>query len=381
MAKCGKHRGHAAVMTLFKLWRVVLLCAGCLGVATPSAAADYGHFGWEQVVPGVWYGTTLPDSFQSGNVVIVSLPSGGALVVDSHNADFLAREILQKVADLGLGPVRYLVNTHLHQDHVGGNAAFRETFPRLQIIAHRNTCLTVPQKTMPRMEERLGPLRKQLEQMKAKRSGLPAGDGEAASLDRRIVGTELYLEDTKHFKWDMRAQCLDLKPGQAKVIRDGARRIEIRYYGRAHSSGDLVVFLPREKVLAIGDLWGEKSGFMVTDSGLDGRDGSIIEVPVTLKGIRALDFDTVLSGHYDVMKGKASLDAAIANSTKMVAQIMERVERGDAVEEVLQKLPPPANAPPFITDRWRRVVIRGFEEIDLRRQLGLKMPGEATKKR
>ena len=70
------------------------------------------------------------------------------------------------------------------------------------------------------------------------------------------------------------------------------------------------------------------------------------------------------------------LNAAIAHGEKIVAQIMASAARGDNVEETLEKIPPPANANPFITLRWRRVIIRGFEEIEMRRQLGLKLPGE-----
>jgi len=355
-------------------WQAVCLWAALLGFAPASVfSADYRHFGWQEVTEGVWFGTTLPDSFQGGNVVIVSLPGGGSLVVDSHNSDFLGREIIEKAKEVGRGPVRYLVNTHIHQDHIGGNAAFRKEFPRVEIIAHRNTCLVTPQKTIPRMKERLGPLQKQLAQMREQRAKLAAGEKEAASLDRRITGTELYLEDAKNFQWEMPNTCLDLKAGQTRVITDGSRRIEIGYYGRAHTTGDLVVFLPREKVVVEGDLWSANTA-SILGTGIDGRDGSVLEGLVALKGIRKLDFDVTLFGHGNVMRGKESLDAAIANVEKMVALVRESADRGDMVEETLQKIPPPPNTSPVNTDRWRRVVIRTFEEIELRRQLGMNLP-------
>jgi glyoxylase-like metal-dependent hydrolase (beta-lactamase superfamily II) len=159
------------------------------------------------------------------------------------------------------------------------------------------------------------------------------------------------------------------------VITDGARRVEIHYFGRAHSAGDLVVFLPKEGVLAMADLWAENTGQMLLDSGLDGRDGSVLEGPVTLKRIRELDFNIALPGHVGVMHSKSALDAAIANGERMVAQIREKWARGGDVEEVLQKMPPPGNASPFIADRWRRVIISAFEELDQRWQLGMELPG------
>ena len=358
-------------------WLAILLCLGASTVALAAeTAATYKHFAWRKVADGVWFGTALPNAFQTGNTVIMALPSGGSLVVDSELSSSLGRQIIEEAKAVAPGPVRYLVNTHLHQDHVGGNAAFKEEFPNVQIIAHRNACLGITQKTIPRMEERIEPMTKQLAAMQAKRAGLADGDEQAAALDHRIAGTQLYLQDAKNFKWAMPTTCLDLKPGESSVITDGARRIEIYYFGRAHSNGDLVVFLPKEKVLAIGDLWAEKTGQMLLDAGLDGRDGSVLDGPETLKRIRALGFDISLPGHTGVMHGKAALDAAIADGEKMITQVHDRWARGDDIEDVLRKMPPPPDASPFIADRWRRVVTSAFEEMDQRWQLGMRQPGQ-----
>jgi glyoxylase-like metal-dependent hydrolase (beta-lactamase superfamily II) len=363
--------GTRMLLSRLRRTNCVLAFVALGGIAAPGAyCADYRHFNWEEVAKGVWYGTTLPNSFQTGNVVIVSLPSGGSLVVDSQNSPFLGREVVEKAKEVTKGPVRYLVNTHHHQDHVGGNAAFRKEFPRIEIIAHKNTCNGIPEKIIPRMRVRLDPMRRQLGDMKQKRTAMAAEDKEAAAFDRRIAGTELYVKDAEQFQWEPPTTCLDLKPGQARVITDGGRRIEIRYFGRAHTAGDLVVFLPKEKILAMGDLWSE-NGDVLLDSGLDGRDGSVLEAPETQKAIRKLDFDMALPGHRAIIRGKASLDAAIATGEKFVAQIQQSAERGEYVEEAMKSIPAPS---PQLAAAWQRAVVRGFEELDLRRQLGLKLP-------
>ncbi len=363
--------------------RSATTAALCVGLAallpTIACATEYRHFGWEEVASGVWFGMPLPNSFQGGNVAIVTLPGGGSLVVDTQNSEYLGHEILEKAKEVGHGPVKYVVNTHLHQDHLGGNVAFRRDNPAVKIIAHTNTCTTAPQKTVPRMADRLPGIVKGLDDMRAKRASLQDGDQEAAAaLDRRITGTELYLADAKDFKWEMPNVCLDLKPGQAKAIAEGGRRIEIRYFGRGHTTGDLVVFLPKEKVAIVGDLWGEKSGYTFLDAGLDGREGSVLETPVTLKRVRGLDFDKALSGHTPVMQGKASVDAAIAAGEQVIAKVKEAADRGQSIGVVLQKMPPPDNAPFFVSDGWRSIVVRTFEEIELRRQFGMPLPGLAA---
>ncbi|WP_250519166.1 MBL fold metallo-hydrolase [Caballeronia sp. ATUFL_M1_KS5A] len=370
-------------MKNFNAHLVTALCTGLLvsaGAAGATAKSDYHHFDWDEVAPGVWFGVSKPGSFQSGNVAIVTLPSGGELVVDTQTAGFLGREILAKAKEVGHGPVRYVINTHLHQDHVGGNIAFVDDNPHVQIIAHQDTCAGIPQKTIVRMRDRLPMQGKGLEDMQAQRAKLADTDLQSAALDRRIKGTQLYLADAKNFRWAMPNLCLNLKPGQEKVITDGERRIEIRYFGRAHSTGDLAVFLPKEKVAMVGDLWGQNTGYKFLDAGLDGRDGSALETPATLEGVRRLDFDVALTGHSPVIHGKASLDDAIADGKQIIGQISTAVNSGQTVTALLQKMPPPDKAPPFVADVWRNTVINAFEEIQLREELGLPLPDYAREK-
>jgi glyoxylase-like metal-dependent hydrolase (beta-lactamase superfamily II) len=249
--------------TLMRSLAVATIAAGPI----TSSAADYTHFAWEEVAPGVHFGTPLANFFQGGNVTIITLPAGGSMVVDTQNSEFLGREILEKAKAVGKGPVKYVVNTHLHQDHMGGNIVFRRDNPQLKIFAHKYTCTNAPFKTVNRMEDRLPGIVRGLDDLRAQRAKLQADGKDIAGIDHRIHGTELYVADTKSFKWEMPDNCLDLKPGQAKVIQEGGRRIEIRYFGPGHTAGDIVVFLPKEKVVVVGDMWGQGSGYLHPDAG------------------------------------------------------------------------------------------------------------------
>jgi glyoxylase-like metal-dependent hydrolase (beta-lactamase superfamily II) len=341
--------------------------AGCFAAFCRQALAeDYVHFNWEKVSDGVWFGVTKPNSFQTGNTVIISLPGSGSMVVDSHNSEYLAAEIIAKVKEVAPGPVRYLINTHLHQDHVGGNIAFKKAFPKVEIIAHRNTCWGIPDKTVPRMKLRVEPMTKQLDDMRKARAVAAEAGKDTADMDRQIAGTALYLDDAKSFDWVMPTTCLDFKPGQVRTITAGSRKIEIRYLGRGHTAGDLVVYLPKERILAPGDLWSE-GGNVLLNSGLDGRDGSVLDVPATLKAVRAINFDVALPGHRALIRGKESLDQAIAFTEKFNAQILESHLRGETVEEAMKAMPSPS---PQIAVFWNRAVISGFEELELRKQFG-----------
>ncbi len=364
----GKHKPFSFKVLLFLIFSTLIL-------STPKTeAAQYQHFGWEEIKPGVWFGKVLPNFFQGGNVSIVALPSGGSMVVDTGNSEVFGQEILTKVKSLGLAPVRYVVNTHLHQDHLGGNMAFKLDNPNVEILAHANTCRDAPTKTISRMHDRLPGIERGLIDLRAQLSALAKDSINATALEHRIQGTELYLLDAHHFNWAMPNVCLDMKPGEIKVIQDQGRRIEIRYFGRGHTAGDLTVYLPQEKLIAIGDLWGFGSGFIASDAGLDGREGSVLETPLTLKSISQLDFDVALTGHAGALIGKSSLQRAIALGEQTIAKVAEANERGVTIGALLQSMPPPEKAPAFVVDGWTSVVVRAFEEIELRRMWGLPLP-------
>ncbi len=359
-----KLRGYPAI------WRKIFWIAAAAIFAMANAAADtnYVHFQWKEVRDGVWFGVPQPNSFATTNAVIIALPGVGSMVVDSNYADFIAREIIEKAKQVAPGPVRYLINTHLHPDHVQGNEAFKKAFPQVEIIAHQRTCQGIPAKTVPRIKDRISPLRQELDAMRKRRIAIGENEKEAASaLDRRMAGLELYLSEAKATVWVLPTSCLKMTTGQMKKITAGGRRMEIYYFGRGHTAGDLAVYLPVEKVLVAGDLWSE-GGDMLLNNGIDGRDGSTLETAMTLRGVRKLDFDIALPGHREVIRGKASLDAAIMDDNKLVAQIRESYARGEPVDETLKKVVTPPN---MGTAPWQRAVIRGYEEMELRHQLGL----------
>jgi cyclase len=351
-----------------------------LAGAARSGAADYQHFVWNEAATGVWLGVTPPSSFISGNSIIIKLPEGGSMVVDPHITEFTANEIVAKVKEVDAAPVRYLVNTHLHNDHTQGNTAFKKAFPQVEIIAHQNTCTGTREKAIGRSRYRLEKLGREVDEIRKNRKDVTDPKvGEA--LDRIIAGNELYLKDAPNLQWTVATTCLALKPGGKKVYGSGNRTIELGYYGRAHTAGDLVAYLPAEKILINGDLWSERGGM-----GGDGRDGSILEAPRTLKAIRAIDFDLVLPGHGSMFRGKTGLDASIAAAESLIARVKESRANGDYVERTLElvKAPPRAGVPiqgeiskyvPYMRSPaeagWRRSIIRTYEEIELRQQLGL----------
>ncbi len=80
----------------------------------------------------------------------------------------------------------------------------------------------------------------------------------------------------------------------------GDREIQLFYVGRGHTAGDVVVYLPKERVLCSGDLLVNQVANLV--------DGYVNEWPDALEKLRSIDFVDVIPGHGDPFKGKERID-------------------------------------------------------------------------
>jgi len=80
----------------------------------------------------------------------------------------------------------------------------------------------------------------------------------------------------------------------------GDREIRLLYLGRGHTGGDLVVYLPKERVLCSGDLLVNGVANLI--------DGYVNEWPDALEKLKALDFADVIPGHGEPFTGKERID-------------------------------------------------------------------------
>jgi len=202
---------------------------------------------------------------------------------------------LRKITDK---PVSYLVNTHWHDDHVIGNAAWRKAYPGIRFVAHasvRGYLSTTGAKNRQQMIEGAPQFAAQMQAQMDKGKNLrdeAISDEERASyasdisLVKRymavVPGTETVLPD------------IDVEDGL--TLLRGPRRIEVRHLGRGHNAADLVVWLPQERIAATGDL-------VVSPVPLVGNDQSHVrEWPATLDSLLALKPAVFVPGHGPVLR-------------------------------------------------------------------------------
>ncbi len=201
-----------------------------------------------------------------GNVTVLPTSEGVVLVDDKFDRDI--PEILAKVRTLTGEAVRYVLTTHHHGDHTGGNP---QLIGRAEIIAHQNARVNMAKGSQP---------------------GLP-----------RVSFSD-----------------------EAGVYL-GGQEMRLRHFGRGHTNGDAVIHFPAQRVLASGDLFISGAPFIDYGNG-----GSGVAWTTTLENALQLDFDTVIPGHGPVMTRQNLIDWIASFKTvraRITAMLREKASKAD----------------------------------------------------
>ena len=111
----------------------------------------------------------------------------------------------------------------------------------------------------------------------------------------------------------------------------GGKALDLYWFGRGHTDGDIVIHLPDEKMILTGDLfagWGPSIRLIDYNGG-----GSLVHWPETLERVLELDFDTVIPGHSGVTD-RAMLEGYLDETVRMKELIRELSRAGRSPEEI-----------------------------------------------
>src|SRR6267143_3043499 len=208
-----------------------------------------------------------------GNVAVYVTGEGVVLVDDKFEQDH--EGIIAKVKSVTGQPVKYVLSTHHHADHSGGNARF---LPTAEIISTANARANI---------------------IEHKQSNAPPGVAPA-----RVVFTE---------------EC---------SVFLGGKEVRARHFGRGHTNGDALVYFPALRTLHTGDLMSGKTPLIDYPGG-----GSVVEWTKTLDAAMKLDFDTVIPGHGPVTD-KAALLTYRNNVEKLRNCVYGLIRQGKSQEDI-----------------------------------------------
>lgn len=253
-------------------------------------------------------------------VVIVN--EEDVVVVDAGGTPLAAEHAIRLVRSVTHKPVSVLVNTHWHGDHSFGNATWRAAYPGLVVVGHPNTrrdILGAQARYLGKMADQLGPA------IQAFRARVERG--EATPRQRTLLADlELALAEARRTV----VSPPDLTVADALVLHRGAREIHVRHLGRGNTEGDLVVWLPAERLVAAGDLVVAPIPY-----GFGSFPREWIEA---LERLAALDFELLVPGHGEVQRDRAHLRDLQALLREVRAQVAAAVGRGLDLEATRKAL-------------------------------------------
>lgn len=310
----------------------VCLLFGFLLAAGPARAASgpASNFEVQPVAEGV-YAVIRQDPpglmVDANSVFIVN--EDDVVVVDTSGAPSTAKEVVAALRKITGKPVRYVVNTHWHDDHIIGDTVYREAFPGVEFIGHAKAREYLPG------------------QGAVNRKGFLEGAPQAIEMLRGLLaqnkslnGGEITAEERASYESDIRLAELAVKEGpgvpltlptitveERLTLYRGNRTIDIRHLGRGHTGGDLVVHLPNEGIVITGDL-------VVWPVPLVGSDQShVSEWSATLEKVMALKPAVIVPGHGPVLRDDSYLKTLARLFASIQQQTAAAVARGETLEQ------------------------------------------------
>jgi cyclase len=295
-----------------------------LGVLVAAGAISLAVAGQQAQAPKVITVEKLKDNLfvlkGGGGNTAVFVMADGVTVVDAKNPGW-GQPILDKIKVLTDKPVIRLINTHTHADHVSGNVEFPAT---IDIVTQENT---------------------------------------KANMEKMVAPTGFPPATTNIFK-DNNGKGMPKRTFKDKMtIGGGNDRVDLYYFGRAHTNGDAWVVFPALRVMHAGDAFSGKN-IPLLDAN---NGGSGVAIPNTLQKAydTVKDVDIIITGHSTQMT-RPDLKEYIAFNRDFLSDVSAAKKAGKGVDEVAASWKIPAKytgyAPPA-ADRLKANVQVVYDEL------------------
>jgi glyoxylase-like metal-dependent hydrolase (beta-lactamase superfamily II) len=242
---------------------IAILFCSALAFAQPMA---------KQIGSGLY--AYISDNDSSGNSTFL-VGDKGILVVDTGlNADE-GKKLLHAIRQVSNLPVQYIVNTHYHPDHQGGNAT-------------------------------VGP-------------------------EALVISTDFTRERTLELMKNPKMESFHFQPAELTFQKQitlhlGPSPVEIYFPGKAHTSGDALVYFPRQQAIAMGDLFLNRSSPAMDDGSAESWIHAldhVLELPVI----------SVVPGHFE-LGTKADLKRFRDYLNDLYEQVRTLKDKGETIDQV-----------------------------------------------
>jgi len=261
-----------------------------------------------------------------GNVAFL-VTEEGVLVVDSMSSPNQGKELVAKIQQVTDKPIKYLIYTHHHLDHVLGSQSFPTS---IEIISHKNTLKNMKNFILPMMQEyiskrfpqNINELEQKIEKLRAEKSP------ELEMAEKELEQTREEFEEYKKTK----VIFPEITFEKRSSIHLGDKEVKLFYMGTAHSAGDTIVYFAEEKAVHVGDLLFHNMIGCLNSGPFSSENWIII-----LEKVAEMDIEKVIPGHGELTDKKGLL--AWAEYLKdLRAEVKKFILEGASLEETKAKL-------------------------------------------
>lgn len=300
-----------------------IVASALLTAACVQADSDYPV---EKVTEGLFYHQGVHEDASAENIGAIAnvgfiIGNDCVAVIDSGGSYREGEKLLKALREKTDKPVCYVINTHVHPDHVLGNAAFQNEDP--EFVGH--------EKLPDAINARGSHYAEQFEEI--------LGDAYAGS---EFISPDITVERGSPLELDL-----------------GDRPLTLSAYSTAHTDHDLTVLDSKTRTLWTGDLL-----FVNRTPALDGSINGWIEV---INDLQSMDVDYVVPGHGAASRGNASQDwqALQTYLTEVRDQIRVIIENFGTIQEATDSVGTSFENEWLLFDEYhRRNVTAAFKELE-----------------
>ena len=264
--------------------------------------------------------------FDANSIFIIN--DDDVVVVDTNISPASAKEVLAALRKLTSKPVRYVINTHWHEDHILGNEVYRDAFPGVEFIGQASTLVDLPTVGAANRKQLItgappivAEIRRRIDQNKSL-TGRPLTPEERESYASDIRLVERYLAEAPGFQIILPTLTIE----DRLTLHRGRRTIDIRSLGRGHTAADLIVQLPEEGIVISGDL-------VVWPVPLVGSTSYPGAFATALQRLLDLHPRVIIPGHGPVLRDDSYVRVCLRLLTSIKQQTDAAIARGETLEQ------------------------------------------------
>jgi len=298
-------------------------------IASPALAEGPFTIEFEEIAAGVWTGIR-PDAPRPpvmGNTIFV-ISDEGVVVFDGGGVPAMADLVIDKIRSLTDRPVTHVVTSHWHGDHNFGIYRFGEEFQNVQFIAHEFTRDVFESERIHYIDRQQNVMAKNLDEFRTIVATGVDSEGKEYDETERAIYQRLIDDADVIDRESLRARITppNLVMTDRYVIESGGRRIELLHLGHGNTKGDIVMWLPEEKIVATGDIVVLPSPYAFNVPPRPWAD--------TLRRVKALDYEILVPGHGPVQRDTEYVDLLIETAVSVADERDRLLADGMSAEDV-----------------------------------------------